>query len=123
MREYFVSDEISRDLKEFGFDKPCIAIKIGEDIFYGEFTNSHEEYDNGLILWQQATDWLEDNKIHLSTIKTSDRWQWKRYMDNGFDNFDDCSMGDGFETKYKALNEGIVEILKILDDEYSLENG
>jgi hypothetical protein len=119
MREYFVSDEASRDLKLFGFDKPCIAIKIGENIFYGEFTNSHEEYDNSLILWQQAIDWLEENKIYLYAFKFIDRWNWKRTVNEGYDAF---SRGDGFDTKYEALNEGLNKTLEILD-EYNLENG
>jgi hypothetical protein len=119
MREYFVSDETSKELKEFGFDKPCIAITINGDIFYGEFDNTHEEYDNGLILWQQAIDWLEDNKIYLHAFRMIGKWHWKRDVKEGYDDF---SRGEGFETKYEALSEGLNRTLNILD-EYSLENG
>jgi len=117
MREYFVNDEISRDLREFGFSKTCIAININDYIVYGEFDNGHEEYENGLILWQQAIDWFEDNKIYIYTFKILGRWQWKRDVS---DNYDVFSRGNGFDTKYEALSEGLIESLKILD-EYNLE--
>ena len=113
MREYFVNSEIAKELKEFGFDKPCVAIQIGEDVFYGEFTNSHEEYDNSLILWQQAIDWFEDNKIYIYAFKVVGKWHWKRDVN---DSYDDFSRGDGFDTKYEALTEGLNKTLNVLDE-------
>jgi hypothetical protein len=51
----FVPYEESLELKELGFDEPCLAINNGDKLFYGAFKNTHEYYkENAVILYQQA---------------------------------------------------------------------
>lgn len=71
MRKQFTTKEITNRLKKLGFDEPCLAILNSNKIlFYGEFKSTHAYYKSGLILWQQAIDFL---RVKYDLVISSNR--------------------------------------------------
>jgi len=55
MNKEFVPYTESLELKEIGFDEPCLAINNGDKLFYGAFKSTHAYYkEYAVILYQQA---------------------------------------------------------------------
>jgi predicted transcriptional regulator len=69
----FVPYEESLELKELGFDEPCLAINNGDKLFYGAFKNTHEYYkENAVILYQQAFRWFREKyNLEYQIIKSA----------------------------------------------------
>lgn len=59
-------------------------------------------------LYQQVLDWFEKKDIYIYAIRIDGRWQWKRDFSLSYDDF---SRGNGFNTKYEALNSVIIHTL------------
>ena len=81
MENQFVPYEIALEIKELGFEEPCIAVYVENPIptikekwLKAHFVNSFKEYYNSKLkkenvavpLWQQAFDWFRE-KYNLTS--------------------------------------------------------
>ncbi len=132
MNHLFVSNQIAKQLKEKGFDEPCLAYYSGSDLedktLYTHTTfsigssihrNGIEGFDKSYTfsapLYQQAIDWLrEKHKLFIilnctNTKYPNGNWECEvsRNNDREYGHF-------GFETHHEALNKAIDEALKLI---------
>jgi len=85
MKEQFIPYELALELKNLGFDEPCLSTyhtKTKEIIkIFGEFKKQPEKEIYWILapLWQQAFDWFRKNKLIDSNIERKD------YIGDNFD--------------------------------------
>jgi len=128
MDTLFLPTGLAQTLKARGFDYPCIAItnsgSLKGSIFYGKFNPTHEYYNEGLILYQQAVDFFRE-KYGIGILSDSYRkngeihYSWNcynikenktcysgalKYADKDYPKFN----------YYEALTEAIEEALKLI---------
>ncbi len=139
MKELFVSYEISKALKEKGFNEPCFRwYKNGIDAnYFGEdqLNSDCVGYDCVAPLYQQVISWFEKNMIfifidleHLGSdeygfryiIKylPKEHWNLKRRMTSfqEIQSFSDniASYSGAWDTRKEALDKAIEEALKLI---------
>ena len=106
MKRLFLNKALSKQLKKKGFDEPCIAITNGKTLFYGKFHNQHSYYDCGLILYQQAIDWLDLRGIALMHYFNTNIMKWQYIIVEK----QTKAMSDNFYD----VNKAIIEALKLI---------
>ncbi len=123
--KHFIPFEIATLLKQNGFSELCFAKYLEPDTqkelitnnpyqsfdFNNMFVNPGDDKSNILIsapLYGQVIDWFEEKELFLYTLRFDNRWQWKRDLCSSYD---DYSRGDGFNTRYEALNDCIINTL------------
>jgi len=126
MQNLFVPYEISNLLKEKGFKQNVfgewveyrghfrrVEVRIFQDVFDLSFPDD-EQFDVLCIapLYQQTIDWLEDkHDKYVYAFKYDGIWQWKVDAEHGCDEF---SKGEGYLTKYEALDDAIIRTLNLI---------
>lgn len=119
MRHLFVSQKIAKQLKEKGFNEPCMkAVKDGEELTGCgfSFANNGNTHDFTLPLFQQVADWFREKKkiyvlvssfpVHSNKYGISyGRGQLHGGWQPVFENED---------TYYGAYSEAITEALKLI---------
>ena len=115
-----------------GFDEPCLGdywtfgnknkraiiqhelITAAEDFSTINYDSVHRDpyFECPAPLYQQMIDWFEEtHHKYIYAFRYNGRWQWKIDAEHGCDEF---SKGDGFNTKYEALNKALEEAFKII---------
>lgn len=136
-KEDYVSLEVAKLLKEKGFDECCGAYyhcnwdeMTEEECFevapIHVFRNSNNRYRIGAPTLYEAAKWLrEEHQIHISVGMCSDYstnadgeicdewafWTFSTYYTTSLNHIHDC-FGE-YDTYEEALNEGILEALKL----------
>ena len=118
MDELFVPFHIAKMLKERGFNDICFKHWYAKDnttepiLTYTAYNNELFELDFNIPLetneiqisaplYQQVIDWFEKKETYIYALRYNNTWQWKRDVCGSYD---DYSKGDGFVSKYAALN-------------------
>lgn len=118
MKNLFVPLEIALQLKEKGFNEPCLAYFAAENNEEGyvfEIDSAHAlslyaNTDSHLLvpLYQQVIDWLDiKHGIFISIHKPY------KHLPYGF-SINRIVSGNRFETNREALNQAIIESLKLI---------
>lgn len=83
MEELFVSYKLAVELKELGFDEPCLGFWINDDeaLIIEESKKSISEHTSQAPTYQQAIDWFqEEYDIYIGRTGYNDRKTPKRWV-------------------------------------------
>lgn len=121
MKELFVPYEIALQLKEKGFNMPCICgfdsygrligkLSHGND---GSFISWDKRYDSHLPapLYQQVITWLDSKHVYIDIDHEFGK-EWNFYIDNGGTGH--CGNDILYKTRIEALEQAIIEALKLI---------
>lgn len=135
MRHLFVPYEIALKLKEKGFDEPCLAEYIDDEVFtlHRQFINEHPTKDESFIthtntkpnwikehfkcsapLYQQVIDWLREkhNEVIL-IIPDKSRTYWD-YMLTSMQDKGWMMSTNNLKEYYKTLDKAIIQALEFI---------
>lgn len=121
MKNLFINYQIAKELKQIGFDDPCLVGLNGSNKMNHKLASrigsnceiSWDKNDDGipLPLYQQATDWFRE-KHNLNIVITKNKfWVCEIY------NINTSKLISGYstnETYYQALNQAIQESIKLI---------
>ncbi len=135
MKKLFAPYEIAKQLKEKGFDEPCIAHHVLEQpnnnyVFQMGMYFYREVKPNYILapLYQQVCDWFETEHKILISIEREPFGKWIAHVVNNYEKTHQA-MGnltyysnriilnndlEGFNNKYEALNTAIEKSLTLL---------
>ena len=118
MRKEFVSYGIALELKEMGFDEPCLAWYGSEDIFEisGSYKNSTHTigYLASAPLFQQAFRFFREKYNLYPTIGIATKWSFEiDHIPFSFDN-DSLHGENDYDTYEEAEIESLKELIKIV---------
>ena len=118
MKNIFVSYEIAKQLKEKGFDEPCLK-SITETGFENDYSilgakNWNEfQFVVSIPLWQQVVDWFRNNhKIIIESRPLNTLGWWDALIYN-----EECERiwrDSGYKTYYEALTKAVEKALKFI---------
>ena len=78
----FIPESLQIRMKRIGFEEPCLAIRGTENkLHLGAYHREHNYYEHGMIMFQQAFEWLTKN--------------------HGIQTFPDYIFNDGFHYGFK----------------------
>lgn len=126
IKDLFVSYEIAKKLKEKGFNEPCLAYTVTDNI-RGDQT---EMFKDGAILrnsetpvttaplYQQVVDWFreEHNIIPISKICSNNKYLNDVVKNNMEEETIFSTKSAYHKTYYEALTKAIEEAIKLIDD-------
>jgi len=82
----FIPYQQSLDMKELGFDEPCLGLYHNDKTFYPTQCKSHEEYHGQVCsapLYQQAFRWFREKYNIISSVRThfNEEFFYEIYVD------------------------------------------
>ena len=117
MEKEFVSYKESLELKELGFNEPCIAIYYSKDKSFSwhhhkDHTNDEPVLDSGEFnisapLYQQAFRWFREKYILIYVIVKAESW---------FFTINGCNTQEGFNTYEEAELECLRKLIEIVKE-------
>lgn len=123
MKDQFATYEISKKIKELGFDEPCLrGYDKNEMLFYSEQENGHYlNYSIGMNinapLWQQVFDWLrKERKLQIIIIYCGDTYPTveKDYDAYFYEINNGNFSGDIVDTYEEAREQAILKAIKMI---------
>jgi len=113
MKQEFVPYQLALELKQLGFDEPCLSYYEGESFSYHLASIKGDDYIIPAPLFQQAFRWFRDNHKHNGIVEGCKKYgfEWCIYPDieyyvkppNNFNTYEEAELA--------CLNK-LVEIVK-----------
>lgn len=117
MKHLFVSYQVAKQLKEKGFDEPCLACYAygsEDNLIMAKKDNACDMGYTAAPLYQQIVDWFR--KKHNMVIHV--KQDWNNGIMLGYEGIIDKEEGyidvGSFEDYYEALDKVIEEALKLI---------
>jgi len=127
----FIPYQIAKQLKEVGFDEPCMAkwmldiigdtlphfrTNYARETLWCTHNNNGEELQEYLWsapMYQQVVDWFEaQHCLFLYAFRVDGRWHWK--VEDESSCIELGTNSNGFATQYLALDEAIKKAIKLI---------
>ena len=116
MEKEFIPYELALELKELGFDEPCLI----KDDEHGEDCVVYYVHDNGKPTYRQAFKWFREKYgLYYDCLKYFDeKYRFSTYSKN----IDDFFQSESFETYEEAELECLKKLIEIVKENGKSEN-